>query len=127
MELILRPHHGLCIHNFVGKGYSEAFTINMKNVIARLAQEDPLFSLAQGEDVLCAACPHNRSECESAAKVRQFDAEVLRLCGLQPGQTLRWSEFTALVEERILDAGKFATVCESCEWYDTCREIVNPK
>lgn len=125
MSLMLRPHHGLCIHNFVGKGYSEAFTANMKTVIARLAQEDPFFTLAKGEDVLCAACPHNKTECESAAKVRKFDSEVLRLCGLQPGDTLKWSEFAALVDSRILAAGEFSTVCASCEWYQTCQAIVN--
>lgn len=127
MELMLRPHHGLCIRNFVGKGYSPEFTANMKAVIARLAQQDPAFTLAQGEDLLCAVCPHNKNECESAAKVRRFDAEVLRLCGLRPGQTLRWSEFAALVESRIVAAGEFAAVCESCEWYPTCLKIVTEK
>ena len=38
--LLLRPHHGLCIQNFRGKGYSENFVREMAKIAAFL-EENP--------------------------------------------------------------------------------------
>ena len=117
----LRPHHGLCIAFFEGKGYSAAFAENMKRVIAVLEANDPEVTLADSADVICAACPNDRGGvCESAEKVGRYDDAVLRLTGHACGDTLRWSEFRALADGRILSPGLLGEVCGDCQWYGIC-------
>ena len=76
----LRPHHGLCIRHFTGKGYSPAFVENMARVIAGLrAAPETDIELTAGADVLCASCPHNQSGwCASAPKPDRYDRAVLQ-------------------------------------------------
>lgn len=74
--LKLRAHHGMCIANFVGKGYDEAFTENMKAVIARLsAKPDTIVEIVDYEDVLCAYCPKRTGVkgCQSGGNVSGGD------------------------------------------------------
>lgn len=54
----LRAHHLLCIQNYRGEGYDEAFTAHMTQVVQRL-EGDPVITLVEGCDELCIACPHN--------------------------------------------------------------------
>ena len=52
--LRLRPHHGMCIANFVGRGYDEVFTVNMNQTAEALkAEPQQEIWLKAGEDVLC--------------------------------------------------------------------------
>lgn len=117
----LRPHHGLCIGFFEGKGYSEAFVRHMTEVIARLAAEDPEITLVTHCDVLCDACPHNQGGvCESDEKVSRYDNAVLQYCGLTAGDTLRWSAFRTRVTAQILHEKKLGAVCGDCMWQSIC-------
>lgn len=118
----LRPHHGLCMANFVGRGYDEAFTQNMQAVLRALCKApDQEIRLVQGRDVICGSCPHLRAGvCRTARKVEQLDRRTLELCGLNEGETLSWERFQELVREKILDAGHFFTVCRECAWFDFC-------
>ncbi len=54
----LRPHHGMCIAFFKGKGYSVEFTAHMKDVIKEL-ENNPLVCLKVNTDELCSKCPCN--------------------------------------------------------------------
>lgn len=128
-RMTLRPHHGLCIRHFTGKGYSPSFVANMARVITQLhdAPEQEI-CLRMREDILCGNCPHNEpGGCTSGQKVRRYDAAVLALCGLEDGVVLTWGEFERLVEERILSAGLLETVCRGCQWLALCRSIYSPK
>ena len=99
----LRPHHGLCIRHFTGKGYSPAFVENMARVIAGLrAAPETDIELTAGADVLCASCPHNQS-------------------GLRFGQRIPWDEFERRVEQQILRPGRLEQICQGCQWLDICR------
>ena len=116
----LRPHHGLCIRFFQGGGYSTDFIANMY-VFIRILDGDPLIRLCPACDMLCACCPHKcKGVCQSDARVQGFDQSVLALCGLAPGDTLRWSEFSTLVSDRILHENRLHEVCAACEWYPVC-------
>lgn len=119
----LRPHHGLCIRHFTGKGYSPAFVENMTRVIAGLrAAPETDIELTAGADVLCASCPHNQSgRCASAPKPDGYDRAVLRHCGLRFGQRIPWDEFERRVEQQILRPGCLEQVCRGCQWLDLCR------
>ena len=55
-------------------------------------------------------------------KVRRYDAAVLRLCGLRAGDSLPYQAFAALVEQRILEAGRRDEICGDCCWDAICRK-----
>ena len=112
----LRPHHGLCLQFFEGKGYSEGFTAHMARIHGELT-EDAEVRLTEGEDVICAHCPNSGTGCPDAAR---YDRAVLELCGLPPGRTLTWGRFSDLVRRRILAAGKLSQVCGDCQWAQVC-------
>lgn len=118
----LRPHHGLCLGFFRGKGYSGEFVINMarmKEVLESGAQ----VRLTNRADCICCGCPNQTREggCVTAEKVAFYDAEVLRRCGLELGQELSYRELTELVRERILEPGRREAVCGDCQWTQLCR------
>lgn len=119
----LRPHHGLCIRHFTGKGYSPAFVENMTRVIAGLqAAPETDIELTAGADVLCASCPHNQSgRCASAPKPMGMTVPCCgtAACGL--GQRIPWDEFERRVEQQILRPGCLEQVCRGCQWLDLCR------
>ena len=117
----LRPHHGLCLGFFRGKGYSEEFVHNMTRVAASLAAEDPVICLTPGPDALCRACPRRQGDgCADGEKPLRYDAAVLSLCGLEPGAYLRWSAFRALLRARVLEPGLLGEVCGDCQWAENC-------
>lgn len=126
--LNIRPHHGLCMQNFVGNGYSEKFVENMQQVLHRL-KETPTqeICLIGAEDVLCSCCPHHQNGCVSGQKVSFLDREVLQTCGLNEKQRLPWNEFRSLVEEKILFTSEFDRICCSCEWFGLCKRLVQER
>lgn len=124
--LQFRPHHGVCIANFVGRGYDEAFTQNMKQVTAGLKEiPDQEILLKVEEDVLCAKCPHCKGRCDTSEAVVGQDLAVLKACGLEEGTTILWKEFQQKVQEHILDGETFAEICHGCKWYDFCNGILS--
>ncbi len=117
----LRPHHGLCLRFFQGKGYSGAFVENMAGVKDGL-EENPLICLAGGADDICAACPNNtRGRCESEQKVSRYDREVLRRCGLSVGDIMPYQTLEERVYRDILLPGQREKVCGDCQWSALCR------
>ena len=127
-EIILRPHHGMCFQFYAGKGYSADFTDHMGKVIKEFAdapwQKIRLMVVA---DVVCENCPHNESGiCTSQEKVRRYDEEVLRACGLTEGDIIPYAEFLGLVKDRIITSGRRGEICADCSWDCICREMQPP-
>ena len=123
-EYELRPHHGLCIGFFGGKGYSDEFNRNMSYIVAMLKRNDPVVKLVKGTDVICKACPNNEDgACVTQGKVTAYDEKVLELCGLNDGDSLRWSRFSKLVDSRILSENKLEEVCGDCCWNYICSKL----
>lgn len=118
---VLRPHHALCTTFFEGKGYSGDFTENMERVIERLEQCDPILTIAAENDMICSHCPNSRgSSCVTEKKVQRYDNAVLRLCGLDNRQVIRWSELKKLVRENIIKPQRLDEVCGDCKWQYIC-------
>ncbi len=118
----LRAHHGMCLFYFRGIGYSDSFTQNMTAYKDRLEKDDPLIQLLAETDDICAACPHNKGGlCDSSDKTEDYDRAVLAHTALREGSTLHFSEFTALVSDKILKCGKRPDICGSCTWNSLCR------
>ncbi len=120
----LRPHHGMCIGQFMGKGYSEEFVANMYKVIEELdSKPDEGIRLVCSVDVICSSCPHNEEgNCRSGQKVAEYDSMALKLCGLSDNDIVTWREFKKLVKVHILEQEKLNQVCHNCSWLSLCQE-----
>lgn len=117
----LRPHHLLCTEFFEGYGYSDEFSANMSETIARLNGTDPKVTLTAGTDIICRKCPHNKEgACDSQEKVCRYDLAVPELLGVREGDTALWSELKKAAREKIISAGKLSRVCGDCQWFYIC-------
>lgn len=116
----IRPHHGLCIQFFEGKGYSDEFTSHMAEVIESL-QRNPRIKLVTIEDEICSHCPNYEGMgCQTSDKVKRYDDKVLNLIGAKAGQEIYWDEFVQRVREKIIEEGKMQSVCSDCGWAEIC-------
>ncbi len=123
MTRILRPHHGMCFQFYEGKGYSEDFTDHMGRIIHEMeADPSQLVRLNVETDIVCENCPNNEAGvCSTQDKVKRYDEEVLKACGLNEGAEISFVRFTELVRERIIDAGIRRDICGDCSWDYICR------
>ena len=79
----LRPHHGMCLAYFEGKGYSDGFTENMQHML-ELLEKGADVEMAVFGDEICKACPNlKHGVCLSADLVEHYDRKVLEYCGLK--------------------------------------------
>ena len=53
----LRPHHGMCLAYFEGKGYSDDFTVNMQNMLDLFEKGTDVELVAAGDEI-CKVCPN---------------------------------------------------------------------
>ncbi|MDD6572298.1 MAG: DUF1284 domain-containing protein [Thermoflexaceae bacterium] len=119
-EIVLRPHHGLCIRYFEGKGYNDEFTQHMGKVIESL-KADSLIRLTDQSDVICQKCPNLlQGGCKSREKVRRYDEAVLNRIGLKPGIQISYGEFQEHIEEHIMKPQKMKEICGDCGWAKIC-------
>lgn len=120
--MYLRPHHGLCLLNFVGEGYNGEFTNNMSRTAALLkAYPETQIEIAEGADDLCKNCPHRRgSRCESDHPLL-FDQLVLKEIKLSPGEKLTWKEFSDRTRE--LAFNRLEEFCPGCQWLELCKKV----
>ena len=110
----------MCLAYFIGEGYSGGFTAHMGRVLAALKPDTPVW-LAASVDAVCAACPNNvGGMCHKPELVAGYDRSVLELCGLGEGYILSFGDFTALVQERVLDPGMRREICGDCQWDGIC-------
>ncbi|MGN1000097.1 MAG: DUF1284 domain-containing protein [Faecousia sp.] len=115
-----RPHHGLCLRFFRGKGYSGDFVKNMAEMKA-VMETNPVIRLMVGSDEICRSCPNNLAgRCASGEKADRYDREVLRRCGLSEGAVLPYRELDGLVLRDILTVGVREEVCGDCQWSGIC-------
>ncbi len=64
----IRPHHLLCIHSFVGKGYNDEFIENMSSIVNAIKNSEELdLNVSISFDEICLKCPLKKNEnlCES--------------------------------------------------------------
>ncbi len=125
-RVILRPHHALCLHYFIGKGYGGGFVENMFH-IKRLLCEKPDTEVVfhHGTDEICAACP-NRSKglCSTQEKVERYDRECAEACGFAEEKAFLWRDCAKLVEEKIIKApGGRERICFDCLWKTLCQQL----
>ena len=123
----LRAHHLLCLPNFIGEGYDDAFCANMAEQKRRLAEEGSIV-LTEGADEICAACPHLRDgDCASRDKVSRYDAAVRRLLALAQGESYDAAALEERVRREIFEAHRLREICGDCEWYPLCARLTGEK
>ena len=120
-DLVLRPHHALCMRFFEGKGYSDTFTENMAYIQKILERENPDICLCIGQDCICRACPHNQNGvCDSQEKVSRYDQAVLDQTGITSGERVSWKDLKHKVDSTILRRGLRRKICGDCQWNQVC-------
>lgn len=120
----IRPHHLLCMGNYIGKGYSREFEINMSRVIAELKNRSVLTPV-EGADDICIACPFDhRGVCETEEKVRRYDREVADRLGLVYGAEYEYEELARRVADEIYMTGDLTSICGDCEWHSLCLDVI---
>ena len=119
---MIRPHHGMCLAFFEGKGYSEKFTAHMGKVLKMFEQNKTMkIYLTADTDTICGACPNNQGNvCKDKKLVRHYDQEVLKSCDLKEGQEIPFGTFAELVQEKIIASGERETICGNCQWNKIC-------
>lgn len=120
-EFKLRPHHGMCVLHFQGKGYSDEFCCHMVQTIKYLNEENPLIRLTCGSDEICKACPNRREGgCVAEEKVSKIDKGCLEKTGLEESSLMKYSEYAKLIQSKIIlkDVGK--KICGDCQWKKLC-------
>lgn len=117
----LRPHHGICIQKFIGRGYSEDFVKNMTELIAYLNAENPLLEVACGCDEICKGCPDlTDGRCKSEEKAERIDRDCLAAVKLADGRAIRYKDYAELVRRKIIASGKGKEICADCQWRSLC-------
>lgn len=118
----IRPHHGMCLAYFEGKGYSDVFTSHMQSILDQL-ETGLNVKLCVHTDAICSACPHNQNECcENRKRVESYDRKVLEFCELSEGEELEFDIFVQKVEKHILSSGRREEICGRCRWNTICSQ-----
>jgi hypothetical protein len=115
----LRPHHLLCICLFDGRGYSDGFIRNLRDIRDRLiSTTGTYFRLAEGHDDICSACPNltARKTCASGdADARRKDGRLTKTLGLQYGRTYAFTDTVERMRAKMTRE-HFYACCGNCRW-----------
>ena len=118
----LRPHHGMCLLNFRGMGYSPEFTKKMTAVSELLRREpETAVSVSDGADDLCSVCPHCVNGKCTSNNPAVFDQRVLEAAGVHAGDVVTWKDFSGKTE--VLNRTALKEICAGCRWLQVCIEI----
>lgn len=116
-----RPHHFLCALGFRGKGYADAFTANMADIVKQLRGpegDQVLLEVTRVADAICAPCPHRRGTgCAEIAKITALDTRHAQALGLEAGMQLSWREAQARIRAQVAP-GDLAQLCAGCQWLE---------
>lgn len=117
----LRPHHGICIGFFQGKGYSDEFTEHMTDTIKYLEENNPQICVTSSTDEICRACPNNiKGQCNGYEKVSAIDKRCLDAVNIKDKTIINYKDYKALIKEKILDKAIGINICKDCQWTDLC-------
>ena len=117
----LRPHHGICIGFFQGKGYSKEFTGHMTDTIKYLEENNPQICVASSTDEICRACPNNiNGQCNGDEKVSAIDRRCLDAVNIKDSTIINYKDYKALIKEKILDKAIGINICKDCQWSHIC-------
>ncbi|MCE2517535.1 MAG: DUF1284 domain-containing protein [Alphaproteobacteria bacterium] len=120
--MTFRPHHFLCALGYQGKGYDDAFTANMDEVVAKgLHQQggdNTVITVTTSADVICQPCPHRRGQgCAKQAQIDALDARHAERLELKAGDELSWGAAKARIAAKV-KSGDLSELCAGCGWLE---------
>lgn len=116
-KVILRPHHINCIFFFEGKGYSEEFVSNMRNVINILTNNNVIIKFQTNCDDICAKCPKKINNlCIDYDHIDLLDKLTIKNYNLDLNKEYLFKDLIELFYKNF-SSDKFQKICNSCEWY----------
>jgi len=121
----LRPHHLLCILNFVGMGYSLHFVRMIKDMKRKLEHDLVYVRLVEGQDDVCASCP-NAKECATLKYIQLLDDKVIKAADLRYGAVYSAKELLSLIEHTITP-DLLTIICRECAFYVQCRKVYSER
>lgn len=120
----LRPHHLICIHKFIGKGYNEEFTQHMTDIVKLLKNmPETVIEIVLCEDAICEKCPNNIGKCKFDKKIEKMDRAVIKICGFTENTHALWQDLSQFVKWNILENDNFNNICSKCDWFNLCNKI----
>ncbi len=122
--IYLRPHHIMCINNFVGKGYSDEFVENMHTIINALENGAQIIFKNSCDD-LCEKCP-NRIDtlCESESKIISLDINTNRILSIEYNKLYTYISLKQKYSNIIKTEEDIKSVCGDCCWIDICTKNI---
>lgn len=125
--LEIRPHHLFCINAFIGKGYSECFINNMRNVILDLKENKGQYiKISIKLDNICDKCPNrvDNKFCKTEKQVIDMDKTLLRLFNIKEG-IHKYEKIENLIYNNISEE-IIEKVCKGCSWYKktNCKNLI---
>lgn len=121
----IRPHHLLCMHGFVGKGYDAGFTENMARLVGLIQRNgNTKLNIILNTDDICMKCPHKAGEnlCARQEKVARLDDGTVKTLGIR-AEVYSYHEIAARIKANLSEDG-FDEICHECEWHASgdCRK-----
>ena len=115
--LVLRPHHLLCIHGYIGHGYDENFIKNMDKIVHMLGDKS-LIKIINSCDDICTACPNKleKGNCIFQNKVSYLDTCVLKILNIEYNNIYYYVNIVKTIKEN-LTSEKFKNTCYTCQWF----------
>ena len=123
----LRPHHLMCIHSYVGKGYDEDFVKVMDKITYELRNnKEYLINIVFSTDDICVACPNmlDINLCKTNEKVNNIDSKVIKYFNLEEKEYI-YKDIVNYIKNNIT-LEIMDDICKECEWYNIseCRSII---
>ncbi len=120
--LTFRPHHFLCALGYRGKGYSDAFTANMTQIVTyglfANGGDHTLIRVRTAADSLCAPCPKRRGEgCTNQAEIDALDGRHAAALNLKQGDVLTWGQAKMRIRAKV-QPDDLDSLCAGCKWLE---------
>ena len=126
----LRPHHLLCILNFIGKGYTEDFVRHYESLVERINQGERHVRIVEGPDSVCSAWVKDSDPDCHCHEPRIHDKDMRALSDLEPlipgvafGAEFEFSPELIGKLREAFRAGTVRGACDACPWYGFCTDI----
>lgn len=119
----MRPHHIMCVQNYIGHGYSKEFCAHMDEVISKL-HSNPQIMITDCCDDICIACPENNGGVCSSDNVSKMDDQVAKALNLNASGVYFWEDLARSCKEKIFSTNLFYTICENCQWINICQKQI---
>jgi len=115
-KILLRPHHLICMHGFVGNGYSDEFAKHFAAVICQIKNGEAVIQVTHNLDDVCSTCPNVcHTVCDNQKMVEDLDKAYEEVLAVHENELLMWDELLERIRTH-LTIEKFHEICPHCSW-----------